>query len=385
MYRRQLELPTDSLTSFFLWGVRQSGKTTLLKERYPHALFVDLLQGEQFDRYRRQPQRLRQELQVNPSVRPSRVVIDEVQRVPELLNEVHWLIENERLAFAICSSNARRLRRGGVNLLGGRALSYRLHGLSAYELRGEVNLVRLLNRGFVPRIYDSTRWRDYLDAYVYDYLTTEVANEAELRNVPAFTEFLSSAAIADTEIVNFKNVAADCGVSSQTVKNYYEILVDAMHGDWLPSFRRRPKRRVTHMPKFYFSDVGVVNVLARRNELERESISFGHAFESWVFHELQTYLEYTKIREPIAYWRLSTGSEVDFIIGDMRVAIEAKATRRTATRHFKGLRELVKDHPEVSRRILVCSEDTSFVTDDHIEVLSEADFVMRLWEGEFAN
>ncbi len=385
MYRRQLELPTDSLTSFFLWGVRQSGKTTLLKERYPHALFVDLLQGEQFDRYRRQPQRLRQELQANPTVRPSRVVIDEVQRVPELLNEVHWLIENERLAFTICSSNARRLRRGGVNLLGGRALSYRLHGLSAHELRGDFNLVRLLNSGFVPRIYDSTRWRDYRDAYVYDYLTTEVANEAELRNVPAFTEFLSSAAIADTEIVNFKNVAADCGVSSQTVKNYYEILVDAMHGDWLPSFRRRPKRRVTHMPKFYFSDVGVVNVLARRNELERESISFGHAFESWVFHELQTYMEYTKMREPIAYWRLSSGSEVDFIIGDMRVAIEAKATRRIATRHFKGLRELAKDHPEVSRRILVCSEDTSFVTDDHIEVLSEADFVMRLWEGEFAN
>ncbi|MCY4656355.1 MAG: DUF4143 domain-containing protein [Gammaproteobacteria bacterium] len=385
MYRRKLELPTDSLTSFFLWGVRQSGKTTLLKERYPDALFVDLLQGEQFDRYRRQPQRLRQELQVNPMARPSRVVIDEVQRVPELLNEVHWLIENEQIAFAICSSNARRLRRGGVNLLGGRALSYRLHGLSARELRDDFNLVHLLNRGFVPRIYDSTRGRDYLDAYVYDYLTTEVAIEAELRNMPAFSEFLTSAALADTEIVNFKNVAADCGVSSQTVKNYYEILVDAMHGDWLPSFRRRPKRRVTQLPKFYFSDVGVVNVLSRRNELERESVSFGHAFENWVFHELQTYMEYTKNRERITYWRLSSGNEVDFIIGDMRIAIEAKAPRRTATRHFKGLRELVKDHPEVSRRILVCSEDTSFVTDDHIEVLSEDDFVLRLWDGELTN
>ena len=272
-----------------------------------------------------------------------------------------------------------------MNLLGGRALSYRLHGLSARELRDDFNLVHLLNRGFVPRIYDSTRGRDYLDAYVYDYLTTEVAIEAELRNMPAFSEFLTSAALADTEIVNFKNVAADCGVSSQTVKNYYEILVDAMHGDWLPSFRRRPKRRVTQLPKFYFSDVGVVNVLSRRNELERESISFGHAFENWVFHELQTYMEYNKNRERITYWRLSSGNEVDFIIGDMRVAIEAKATRRTATRHFKGLRELVKDHPEVSRRILVCSEDTSFVTDDHIEVLSEDDFVLRLWDGELTN
>ena len=385
MYPRQLELPTDSLTSFFLWGVRQSGKTTLLKERYPHAVFIDLLKAEEFDRYQRQPQRLRQELRANPTARPGRVVINEVQRVPELLNEVHWLIENEQLAFAISSSNARRFRRGGVNLLGGRALSYRLHGLSAHELRGDFNLVRLLNRGFVPRIYDSTQWRDYRDAYVYDYLTTEVANEAELRNMPAFSEFLSSAAIADTQIVNFKNVAADCDVSSQTIKNYYETLVDAMHGDWLPSFRRRPKRRVTHMPKFYFSDVGVVNVLARRNELERESISFGHAFESWVFHELQTYMEYAKLHEHIAYWLLSSGSEVHFIIGDMRVAIEAKATRRAATRHFKGLRELVKDHAEVSRRILVCSEDTSFVTDDHIEVLSEDDFVLRLWDGELTN
>lgn len=385
MYSRQLALPDDKTTSFFLWGARQSGKSTLLKDRYPNALFVDLLRAEQFNRYRQQPQRLRQELQANTTDRPLRVVIDEVQRVPELLDEVHWLIENEGIAFAMCSSNARRLRRGGVNLLGGRALRYRLHGLSARELESDFDLERLLNTGFVPRFYDATRWRDDLDAYVYDYLATEVANEAELRNLPAFSAFLTAAAIADTEVVNLMNIASDCGVSSQTVKSYYGILVDAMQGDWVPSLRLRPKRRVTQMPKFYFSDVGVVNVLARRNQLERESADFGHAFENWVFHELQTYIEYSKLRESIAYWRLSSGTEVDFIVGDMRVAIEAKATRRASTRHFKGLRELKKDHPEIERRILVCSEDASYVTDDQIEVLSEDDFVQRLWEGEIVS
>lgn len=385
MFPRQLNLPDDNTTSLFLWGVRQCGKSTLLKERYPNAFVVDLLRAEQFERYRRQPQRLRQELQADTRSRPMRVVIDEVQRVPELLNEVHWLIENDRLAFAMCSSNARRLRRGGVNLLGGCALRYRLHGLSARELEGDFDLDRLLNTGFVPRFYEATRWRDYLDVYVYDYLATEVANEAELRNLPAFSAFLTAAAIADTEIVNFTNIASDSGVSSQTVKSYYEILEDAMLGDWLPSFRYRPKRKVTQMPKFYFSDVGVVNVLARRNQLERESAYFGHAFENWVFHELQTYIEYSKLREPLAYWRLSSGTEVDFIVGDMRIAIEAKAAHRTSTRHFKGLRELVKDHPEIKRRILVCSEDASYVTEDGIEALSEKDFVERLWDGEITS
>ena len=385
MFPRQLELPDDRTTSFFLWGVRQSGKSTLLRERFPNALVIDLLKAEQFERYRNQPQRLRQELQANHKDRPMRVVIDEIQRVPELLNEVHWLIENEHVSFSMCSSNVHRLRRGGVNLLGGRALRYRLHGISTRELEDDFDLEKLLNTGYVPMFYDAHQWQEYLRAYVYDYLAIEVANEAELRNLPAFSAFLTASAIADTEIVNFTNIASDCGVSSQTVKNYYEILVDAMHGDWVPSFRARPKRRVSQMPKFYFSDVGVVNVLARRNHLERESIYFGHAFENWVFHELQAYIEYSRLREPLSYWRLSSGTEVDFVVGDMRVAIEAKATRRTSTKHFKGLRELNKDHPEVERRVLVCSEDMSYITDDQIEVLSERDFLERLWTGELLN
>ena len=385
MYQRELDLPTDISTSFFLWGVRQSGKTTLLKERFADSIFIDLLRSEQYQRYQLDPSRLRRELLANDSWRSRRIVIDEIQRVPALLNEIHSMIENEHVCFAMSSSNARRLRRGGVNLLGGRALRYRLHGISAYEIGVDFDLVRLLNTGFIPRIYDGSRWREYLEAYVFDFLATEVAQEAELRNLPAFSAFLTAAAISDTEIINYTNIANDCGVESQTVKNYYQILVDSMHGDWLPSFQSRPKRRVTRMPKFYFSDVGVVNVLARRNQIERESASFGHAFENWVFHELQTFADYSKLREPLSYWKLSSGREVDFVVGNMRVAIEAKATRRPSTRHFKGLRELVEDHPEVERRILVCSEDTSFLTDDGIEVLSESDFVKRLWEGELTS
>lgn len=382
MYDRALNLPTNKTTSFFLWGARQTGKSSLLKQLYPEAYYIDLLNSELYYRYQREPHRLRQEIQArtfDPSVR---VIVDEVQRVPELLNEVHWLIENENVAFGLCSSSARRLRRGGVNLLGGRALSYRLHGLSAHELRSDFDLVRLLNRGFVPRLHDEQNWQDYLAAYVYQYLGTEIAQEADVRRLPQFSDFLVSAAIADTEIVNFSNVASDCGVSSQTVRNYYEILVDAMHGDWLRPFTKRPKRRVVQMPKFYFSDVGVVNTLARRNSIERESPTFGHAFENWVFHELATYLDYSKTRENLAYWRLSSGIEVDFIVGDMRLGVEAKSTRKVSNKHMKGLRELVKEHPEVERRILICTEDTSFETDDGIEVFSVDDFVKSLWKRE---
>ena len=203
-----------------------------------------------------------------------------------------------------------------------------------------------------------------------------------MRNLPAFSSFLIAAAIADTEIVNFTNIAAECRVSNNTVKSYYEILVDAMHGDWLPAFRKRPKRRVTRLPKFYFADVGVVNVLARRRSLESRSPGFGRAFECWVLHELRTYIEDARLREGLSYWRLSSGIEVDIIVGDMRVAIEAKATRRIARVHLKGLRNLLRDHPEIRRRVIVSLEDQSYVTDDHIEVMNAKDFIARLWGGE---
>ena len=377
-----MQLPAPGEYSFFLWGMRQSGKSTLLKETYPNAYTVDLLKSEEYQKYLNFPERLREELQSEDRLGAAQIIIDEVQRVPELLNSVHWLIENRGLSFALCCSSAIKLRRGGVNLLGGRALRHQLHGLTSVELSTEFDLTRMLNTGYLPRIYGSKRWQSSLRAYVLDYLASEVAIEASIRNLPAFSAFLSAAALSDTESVNYTNVAGDCGVSVTTAKSYYEILADSMAGTWLPAYRRRPKRRLTKLPKFYFNDVGVVNVLARRNALESGSVLFGHAFENWVFHELRAYKEYAAFDEDFSFWRLSGGTEVDFIVGDMLLAIEAKATPHLTNDRLKSLRSLFHDHPETKRRIVVSLVERSYVTNDNIEVMSVDRFTKSLWNGE---
>ena len=202
-------------------------------------------------------------------------------------------------------------------------------------------------------------------------------------HLPIFADFLEAAALADTEMVRFSNVAQDCGVSSQTVRAYYGILEDTLLGRWLPAWRKRPKRRVVRTPKFYFSDVGVVNRLARRGEVFPGSELFGKAFENWLFHEISARLASSRSAERLSYWRLAGGAEVDFILGDMRIAIEAKAVARIGSRHLKGLRALAHDHPGVQRRIVVCLEPRALKTDDGIEILPVRDFLDRLWIDSF--
>ena len=267
MFERALALPEAGRETFFLWGPRQAGKSTLLRRRYPDALWVDLLKSEVFRRYLDRPELLRQELASEAARGGRQVVIDEVQKVPALLDEVHWLIENRGHHFALCGSSARKVRRGAANLLGGRAIRYELRGLTAAELGAAFDLDRMLNHGYLPRIYQAARPRRLLDAYVADYLREEVAAEGLVRNLPAFSGFLDAAAFSDGEMVNFSNVARECGVASPTAKAYFEILEDTLLGRRLHAYRRRRKRRVIGAPKFYFADVGVVNRLTRRGEL----------------------------------------------------------------------------------------------------------------------
>jgi predicted AAA+ superfamily ATPase len=221
-----------------------------------------------------------------------------------------------------------------------------------------------------------------LDAYVGDYLKEEVAAEGLVRNLPVFSEFLSTAALSDTEIVNFSNIARECGVSGHTVKSYFGILEDTLLGRWLPAYRRRPKRRVIGAPKFYFADVGVVNRLALRGELLPGSELYGKAFENWVFHELVVCDACSEADAKLAYWRLASGIEVDFVVNDMQLAVEAKASARITSDHLKGLRHLARDHPRVGRRVVVCLEPKARRTDDGIEILPAATFIRRLWRGE---
>lgn len=382
MFKRKLILPEPGTESFFLWGPRQTGKTTLLRESYRDGHWIDLLKAEEFRRYVTRPELLRQEVEAQGFAPDRQIVIDEIQKVPALLDEVHWLIENRGLKFALCGSSARKVKRGAANLLGGRATRYELHGLTAAELGDAFDLDRMLNHGYLPRIYEASRPRRMLDAYVADYLKEEVAAEGLVRNLPVFSDFLDIASLSDGEIVNFSSIARECGVSSHTIKSHFGILEDTLLGRWLPAYRKRPKRRVIGSPKFYFVDVGVVNRLARRGELAPGSELYGKAFENWVFHELSAYASYRGLDGTLSYWRLASGIEVDFVIGAMRLAIEAKSSERITRDHLKGLRTLVEDHSRVGPRVVVCREPRARRTDDGIEILPAGDFVRRLWGGD---
>ena len=381
MFDRSLVLPQPGSETFFLWGPRQAGKSTLLRGCYPDAYWVDLLNSEVFRRYLDHPEYLRQELAAAAPLAGRQIVIDEVQKVPALLDEVHWLIENRGLHFALCGSSARKVRRGAANLLGGRAVRYELRGLTAGELGAAFDLSRMLNHGYLPRIYQAARPRRLLDAYIADYLREEVAAEGLVRNLPAFSGFLDAAALSDGEMVNFSNIARECGVSSPTAKAYFEILNDTLLGRWLTAYRRRRKRRVIGAPKFYFADVGVVNRLIRRGELTPGSPLYGKAFENWVFHELSAGIEYQEWDLVLTCWRLPSGIEVDFVLGDMEIAVEAKASARITRDHLRGLRTLMEEHPGVRRRIVVCLEPRARRTDDGIDILPAADFIRRLGQG----
>ncbi len=382
MFQRSLNLPEPGTETFFLWGPRQAGKSTLLKQCYPDSVWVDLLKADEFRRYASNPERLREELEAAGPDPSRQVVIDEIQKVPALLDEVHWLIENRGLRFALCGSSARKVRHGAANLLGGRALRYELRGLTAGEIGEDFNLDRLLNHGYLPSIYESGQPRHRLDAYIADYLREEVAAEGLVRNLPAFSDFLDAAALSDTNPVNHSNIARECGVSAPTVKAYFSILTDTLLARWLPRWRKRAKRRLAGAPKFYFDDVGVVNRLARRGELLPGSDSYGKAFENWVFHELSAFVAYRELDEQLTYWRLPSGIEVDFIVGEMRLAVEAKATAKITGQHLKGLRTLAEEHPGIDRRFVVCLEFRPRCTADGINIIGAEDFAQQLWRGD---
>jgi predicted AAA+ superfamily ATPase len=377
MLSRALPLPPASRETFFLWGPRQTGKTTLLRASYPDAFWVDLLKADEYRRYLERPETLREELAALAD--PGQVVIDEVQKIPALLDEVHWLHEHRKARFALCGSSARKVRRGAGNLLGGRALRYELFGLTAAEIGRGFDLVRMLNHGYLPPHYASDAPEGRLASYVGDYLKEEVAAEGFVRNLPVFSAFLGAAALADGELVNFTNISRECGVSAPTVKGHFGILEDTLLGTWLPGYTRRPKRRVIAAPKFYFADVGVVNHLARRGRMVPGGELFGKAFENWVFHELRAANSYGEHRHELFYWRLASGIEVDFIVGDMVVAVEAKATAKVTAAHVKGLRHVHQEHPR-ARRVGVCLESRRRRTVDGIEILPVKAFVEELPE-----
>jgi len=379
MYLRSLKLPKQPKISFFLWGPRQVGKTSLLEKTYPNANWIQLLHSELYAEYSTQPQLLRERAQLWG--KKQAIVIDEVQRVPELLHEIHYLIE-QGYVFVLCGSSARKLRRGSANLLGGRAIRYELRGMTSNELGNDFNLKKIINKGYMPHIYKSKQSQDLKKSYIADYLKEEVFSEGLVRKLAPFSQFLELAALSDTEQVSYESFARDVSKSASTIKSYYEILSDTLLGDFVPAYVFKNKRRVKKQPKFYFFDVGIVNHLASRGNIEMKSSLFGKAFENWVYHELKSYLTYKNKDLKISYWALSSGVEVDFIIGHMNCSIEVKSSSKINSTHLKGLRELKVEYPEIKKRYVISTERESRETADGIHILSHKDFTEKLWSGK---
>ncbi len=377
--RRTLAMDLPPRQSAFLWGARQTGKSTYLRERFPHSIHVDLLDFDTRLRLNARPSRLGEELLAAPqdaSAHP--VVIDEIQKVPDLLDEVHRLIETQRLAFVLCGSSARKLRRAGVNLLGGRAWRFEMFPLTWPEV-AEFDLLRALNRGLLPGVHATPHYRRALTAYVRDYLTEEVFNEALTRNAAAFSRFFEALRFCHGTMLNYTAVARDCGVSAKTVRTYFEILEDTLVGHLIRPFHRRQGRQaITAAPKFYLFDVGVAGHVCGRELTEQRGAEFGAAFEHFLLQEIMAARGYQEADWPLEYWRTKSGLEVDFVLNRGEVAVEAKAAVRS--RDLRPIQAFVEEFSP--RRAIVVTAERQPRRVGDIDIMPYPAFLGMLHDGE---
>ena len=360
--------------SNFLFGPRQTGKSFLIRHTLVGARVYNLLDSGVFLTLSQHPGRLAEELKADEEI----VVIDEIQRIPGLLNEVHWLIEERGVRFLLTGSSARKLRQGGVNLLGGRARIKHLHPFVSAELGKHFDLHRALHAGLLPGIYFSDDADADLAAYAGAYLQQEIVAEGAARNVPAFSRFLRVAALCNARIVNFTNIGNDAQVPRTTIYEYFDILKDTLLVRELPAWKMSRKRKPLMTSKYYFTDVGVVRSLQGRT-VAPETPEYGDAVETYVMHELSAWTDY-EAPQPLAYWRSTSGFEVDFILGD-HTAIEVKAKSVVSPADLKGLNALAEE--ALLRRYICVSLEPRPRQVGNVEVLPMSLFLERLWAGEF--
>ena len=379
--KRLLNLSLPKRQSAFLWGPRKTGKSTYLKATFPKSVVYDFLQTDLFFEFSKQPSLLRERLLAkNDHVLNYPVILDEVQKVPQVLDEVHWLIENKGLRFILCGSSARKLKRGKANLLGGRAWRYEMFPLVTVEL-GELNLLRTLNRGLIPDHLLRGGYKKALKAYTQDYLKEEVFAEGLTRNIPAFSRFFDAMGYSHGELTNYSNIARECGVDSKTIREYYQILVDTLLGRMVAPFKRRQDRQVlSRISKFYLFDVGVAGSITKRQLNEEKGELFGKAFEHFIFMELSAYNSYKELDYEINYWRTKSGLEVDFVLGRGEVAIEIKGTTRIDKRDLRSLKAFT-EHYSPRKSVVVCNEREERVH-QHIRIMPWRKFLSDLWDGK---
>jgi predicted AAA+ superfamily ATPase len=342
MYSRLIKPPKDK--SFFLFGPRGTGKTTWTRSHFSGAVYIDLLEAELFNDLLANPQRLGNFI---PKDHNGWIIIDEVQRVPELLNEIHRLIEKCKYKFILTGSSARKLRRKGVNLLGGRALAHHLYPLTAMELGMDFDLKRSLDHGQLPCAYTESDPKAYLESYVKAYLDEEIRYEGLTRNLGAFSRFLEAASFSQGSPLNVSAVARDCGVERKVVENYFSILEDLLIAYRVPVFTRRAKRRLASHSKFYFFDVGLFKTIRPMGPLDTPEEANGPALETLFLQDLTAINEYKKFGYGIYYWVTSNKIEVDFVLyGNKGLkAFEIKRSARISTEMMRGLKAFSKDYP----------------------------------------
>lgn len=377
MYKRIFDIEKQLDEAMFLFGARQVGKSTLLQERFKAAVYYDLLLPSIRKSFKRNPELFKEALSSKPA--GTLVIVDEIQKVPDLLDLVHWLMVNKGLRFILSGSSARKLKKSGANTLGGRAQPRTLYPLVWPEVT-DFQIDKAVQNGMIPRHYLADDATDRLEAYVDVYIKEEILDEAAVQDIDSFERFMEVAAISDGEMLNYSNIATDCGVSAKTVKSYYQILYDTMLGYEIPAYRKVIKRQIVRAPKFYYFDVGLSNYLMGRHNLKRGSDDYGHAFEHLVMQEIIAYKGYNRRKEELSYWHTYNGQEVDAVIGDARVAIEIKSCEQIKTKHKAGLKAFKEEHPEC-RLILVSLDPITRVSGDK-ELIYVTDFLKMLWNGE---
>lgn len=377
MIQRYLNIINELDGSIFLFGARQTGKSTFLEQQFKDAVFFDLLDSELKRRLSRNPELLYSML--SDKEEGSIIVIDEIPEVPDLLNEVHRLIQKKQLRFVLCGSSARKLKRKGYNTLGGRAYPCYFYPFVSAEVP-DFDLDKALLYGMLPPHYLSAKPKNRLAAYIDVYLREEIKEEALVRNIDAFQRFLEVAAITNSEIVNYTNIAADCGVSPKAVKEYFHILEDTMLGYLIPAYTKATKRKVTQSPKFYYFDVGVYNYLMHRTALAPGSAEYGHCLEHFVVQEVVAYIGYSHSEHKLSYWHTYTGKEIDMVIGDALIGIEIKSTEEIQKKHLLNFRDFRDEYPQC--RCIAVSRDKFNRRIGDVECIYILDFLKMLWDGK---
>lgn len=377
-YQRILNLSELlSKKSFFLFGPRATGKTHLIRDQLTNqAYLIDLLKSDLYLRLSQNPSDL-EFLLASPSAQNKIAVIDEIQKVPQLLDEVHRLIEEKGMRFLLTGSSARKLKRGQANLLAGRAWSASLFPLCSREIPN-FDLDRYLRFGGLPAIYASSDPEEELNAYVQTYLKEEIMAEGLIRKLPPFSRFLKSAALSNGQQLNFTALGNDCQVAPSTVREYYSILEDTLLGFLLEPWAESKKRKAVQTAKFYFFDTGVTHALAGIKTIDRNSDIYGGSFEQFLGMELKAYLSYRRSQDPLRFWRTTHGFEVDFLIGD-HTAIEVKSSRRVSSSHLKGLKALQAEG--IFKKYYLVSHDPVEAKRDDISFMPWTTFLKKLWDG----